>query len=113
MFLGNQFISEDGIPVIAGELVDRLAEHKILGGAPRRELEWLGAHGTFRKINTGDVVSTKGVQVDSLYIVISGRLALFVDRGAGLNKVIEWRGGDVAGMLPYSRLRAPAGDFGA
>jgi len=113
MFLGNQFISEDGIPVIAGELIDRLAEHKTLGGAPRQELEWLVAHGAFRKLNTGEVLSTKGVQVDALYIVLSGRLALFVDRGAGLNKVVEWRGGDVTGMLPYSRLMAPPGNSSA
>ncbi|MEO8735725.1 MAG: HAMP domain-containing sensor histidine kinase, partial [Edaphobacter sp.] len=30
--------------------------------------------------------------------------------GAGLNKVMEWRGGDVSGMLPYSRLMTPPGD---
>jgi signal transduction histidine kinase len=35
---------------------------------------------------------------------------LFVDRGAGFNKVIEWRGGDFAGMLPYSRLMSPPGN---
>ncbi len=95
------------------DLVDRLADHKTLGGAPRKELEWLAAHGTLRKLNTGDVLSVKGVQVDSLYIILCGRLALFVDRGAGLNKVIEWRGGDVSGILPYSRLTAPPGNSSA
>ena len=52
----------------------------------------------------------KGQQVEALYILLSGRLALFVDRGAGLNKVIEWREGDVSGMLPYSRLMTAPGD---
>jgi signal transduction histidine kinase len=99
--------------VIAAELVDRLAEHKTLGGAARTELEWLAAHGSVRKLDTGEVLSTKGVQVEALYIVLSGRLALFVDRGAGLNKVVEWREGDVTGMLPYSRLMAPPGNSSA
>src|SRR6266702_7571607 len=100
-------------PVIARDLIDRLAEHKTLSAAPRTELEWLVAHGSIRKLKTGEVLSVKGVQVEALYIILSGRLALFVDRGAGLNKVIEWRGGDVAGMLPYSRLMAPPGNSSA
>ncbi len=95
------------------DLIDRLAEHKTLGGAPRSELEWLAAHGHIRKLNTGEVLSVKGVQVEALYIILSGRLALFVDRGAGLNKVIEWRAGDVAGLLPYSRLTVAPGNSSA
>jgi CRP-like cAMP-binding protein len=46
---------------------------------------------SIRKLNTGEVLSVKGHQVEALYIILSGRLALFVDRGAGPNKVIEWR----------------------
>ena len=49
----------------------------------------------------------------ALYIILCGRLALFVDRGAGPNKVVEWRAGDVTGMLPYSRLVTPPGDVSA
>jgi signal transduction histidine kinase len=96
--------------VIAHDLIERLAEHKTLHAAPRTELEWLAAHGSIRKLNSGEVLSVKGQQVQALYILLSGRLALFVDRGAGLNKVMEWRAGDVAGMLPYSRLMTAPGD---
>ena len=96
--------------VIERDLTDRLAEHKTLSAAPRRELEWLAAHGSIRELNAGEVLSAKGVQVDFLYVVLSGRLALFADRGAGPVKIIEWRAGDVTGMLPYSRLVRPPGD---
>lgn len=95
------------------DLIERLAEHKTLGAAPRSELEWLVAHGQIRTLNTGEVLSVKGAPVDGLYIVLSGRLALFVDRGAGLDKVIEWREGDVSGLLPYSRLTTPPGNASA
>ena len=97
----------------AEDLIDRLAEHRTLGAVPRTELEWLVAHGSIRTLNTGDVLSRKGHPVEALYIVLSGRLALFVDRGAGPNKIIEWRGGDVTGMLPYSRMVTPPGDVSA
>jgi CRP-like cAMP-binding protein len=99
--------------VTARDLIDRLAEHRTLGTVPRTELEWLVAHGSMRNLNPGDVLSAKGRPVAGLYIVLSGRLALFIDRGSGPNKFVEWRGGDIAGMLPYSRLVTPPGDVRA
>ena len=92
------------------DLVDRLAQHKTLGAAPREELAWLAAHGSLRHLNTGDVLTSKGSPVEGLFVVLSGRIAIFVDRGAGLNKIMEWRAGDVTGLLPYSRLVSPPGD---
>jgi signal transduction histidine kinase len=96
--------------VIARDLIDRLAEHRTLGSAPRTELEWLIAHGSMRYLNSGDVLSCKDYPVEALYIVFSGRLALFVDRGSGPNKAVEWHPGDVTGVLPYSRLVTPPGN---
>lgn len=99
--------------MIAKDLIDRLAEHRTLGAVPRAELEWLVAHGCIRMLNTGDLLSRKGHPVEGLYIVLSGHLALFADRGAGPTKIIEWRGGDVTGMLPYSRMVTPPADVSA
>ena len=95
--------------MIAPDLIDRLADHKTLSPAPRTELEWLASHGYLRKLKTGQMLSVKGTPVEALYIILSGRMALFVDRGSGPNKVVEWREGDVTGMLPYSRLVSPPG----
>lgn len=94
----------------ASDLVDRLAEHNTLGSAPREELTWLAAHGTVRSLAAGEVLSHKGQQVDGLYVVLSGLVSLSVDRGSGPQKIIEWRTGDVTGVLPYSRLVNPPGD---
>ena len=92
------------------DLIDRLAAHKTVGKAPRAELEWLAAHGSLRTLNEGEVLSAKGVPVLGLYIILSGSLAIYLDRGGGRHKALEWRGGDVTGMLPYSRLVSPPGD---
>ena len=91
-------------------LIARLAQHKTLGGVPREELAWLAAHGKVRKLEVGKVLSRKGQNVEGMYIIFSGHSALIVDRGAGPEKVIEWRAGDVTGVLPYSRLGSPPGD---
>ena len=92
------------------DIVGQLTEHKTLGSAPREELAWLASHGTVRHLNAGDVVSVKGTPVEGLFVVLSGHFAIFVDRGAGRRKVMEWRGGDVGGVLPYSRLLNAPGD---
>lgn len=92
------------------DILDRLAEHKTLGAAPRVELAWLAAHGTLRSMSVGELLSTKGVPVDGLHVLLSGHVTHCVDRGAGPVKVIEWRGGDVTGVLPYSRLVTPPGN---
>ena len=92
------------------ELIDRLAGHTTLGAAPRAELAWLAEHGELRRLEPGQVLSHKGVPVAGLYVVLSGHVVLSVDRGSGPQKVIEWRGGEVSGILPYSRLTTPPGD---
>jgi len=51
--------------------------------------------------------------VRGLYIVLSGHLSIYIDRGAGPHKAMEWRGGDVSGLLPYSRLVGSPGDVRA
>jgi signal transduction histidine kinase len=91
-------------------MIERLAAHKSIGSAPREELEWLVSHGTLRHLAPGDVLSAKGVPVAGLFIFLTGHVAIFIDRGAGRNKVLEFRGGDVGGVLPYSRLVSPPGD---
>src|SRR5690349_13385827 len=92
------------------DLVERLAAHRTLGVAPREELAWLASHGTLRRLAVDDVLTAKGQTVAGLYVVLSGRVAIFVNRGGGVQKMLEWRGGDVTGTLPYSRMTSPPGD---
>jgi signal transduction histidine kinase len=94
----------------AADLVDRLAAHRTLGAAPREELSWLAAHGSLRELAAGDVLSSTDATVEGFFIVLSGRISIFVDRGAGRHKIMEWRAGDVTGLLPYSRMVRPPGD---
>jgi signal transduction histidine kinase len=92
------------------DLIERLVAHKTLGSAPREELKWLATHGTLRSLSVGELLSAKGAEVEALHVVLTGHVIHCVDRGAGPVKVIEWRGGDVTGLLPYSRLRTAPGN---
>jgi signal transduction histidine kinase len=96
--------------VTGTDLIDRLAGHKTLEAVPRAELAWLAARGVLRHLEAGDAMVVAGALVDGLFIVLTGYVAIFVDRGAGRNKVMEWRAGDVTGVLPYSRMSTSPGD---
>lgn len=90
------------------DLVERLAQHRTIGSAPRSELEWLAAHGYIQHFERGEMIR-KGDPVRSLWIFLSGVTAFYQDRGLGPRKVTEWRGGDVSGVLPYSRVTTSPG----
>jgi signal transduction histidine kinase len=94
------------------DLVEQLAAHKTLGTAPRTELEWIAAHGIIRHLEKNEVLTraNANISVEGLFILLSGRIAIYVDRGSGTNKVMEWKAGDVTGFLPYSRMSTPPGD---
>jgi signal transduction histidine kinase len=92
------------------DLVDRLAQHRTLGSAPRAELEWIAARGELRTIAPGDPIVKRDAVIEHLFVVLSGKYAIHVDRGAGPRRVAEWREGDVTGTLPYSRLTTPPGE---
>lgn len=96
------------------DVVERLAQHRTIGRAPRSELEWLARHAMVRKLDTGACVARKGQNIEEtdwgLEIVLSGHFAIHVEGGSGRRKVMEWGAGDVSGVLPFSRMSASPGD---
>ena len=85
-------------------LVERLAAHRTVGSVPREQLEWLATKGSLQRIEVGQVIARTGDPIVDLYVVLSGRFSIRVDRGAGPRKVLEWGPGDVGGLLPFSRM---------
>jgi signal transduction histidine kinase len=96
--------------VSSPSLLERLSAHRTLSAAPHDEIAWVAAHGFLRHLDSGDVLTSKNGPVEGLHIVLAGHLSIHVDRGAGRRKIMEWRDGDVTGLMPYSRLVAPPGD---
>lgn len=73
-------------------------------------MEWLSAHGNLEVCEAGTVIAPMGKRIEKLWIVLSGHIAIRVDRGAGPRRVMDWRTGDVSGLLPYSRMSGPPGN---
>jgi signal transduction histidine kinase len=92
------------------QMTARLKEHRTLGVVPRAELDWVAERGFMRRFETGDMLARAGTPMEGIHVIFTGHLAIYVDRGEGRHKVMEWRGGDVSGQLPYSRMKGPPGD---
>jgi CRP-like cAMP-binding protein len=96
--------------VTTEELAERLAQHRLLSGAPREELRWIAEHAQERRFARGEVAAAAGQPLNALWIVLSGHISIRFQRGGTLRKMMEWRGGDVSGLLPYSRLDRQPGE---
>ena len=94
-------------PLSVAEIVDRLATHKVLVGLPGAELEWLAAHGELRRLKVGDVAQRKGDPVDAMFILFSGLVSMYLERGTGRRHLLDTGGDDISGLLPFSRLSSP------
>ena len=90
-------------------ILERLAAHRTVGTIPRAELEWLASVGHEETIEPGEILTPTAGSVRGLFVVLDGHLSIRVDRGAGPRIVMEWHGGDVTGVLPYSRIKSPPG----
>jgi signal transduction histidine kinase len=91
-------------------LVDRLANLKILKSVPRSELEWLVDHGRVEHWEAGKVFRPHDKELPGLAIVLTGSLAIHVERMGIHRRVMQWHDGDLTGALPYSRMVNPPGD---
>ena len=92
------------------ELVDRLAALPNLAEIPRQELEWIVDRGDFESRSAGKVMAPRAQRIERMWIILAGHISIYVDRGVGPRRVIDWRTGEVTGMLPYSRMKGPPGD---
>ncbi len=90
------------------DLLDRLAAFATFEGVPRAQLAWLADHGERRLAVQNEVLASPGDPLAALWVVMAGHLAIRISHGAGTRKALEWRAGEVTGVLPYSRLsKAP------
>ena len=92
-------------------MLERLLTHKTLCVAPREELLWLVRHGRLRRLAKGDVGLAQGSDSAGMgmWAILSGRMAIFVDRGAGPKRLMDWGPGEVTGSLPFSRVTIAIG----
>jgi len=92
------------------EIIEQLTSHRLLSGVPRKELEWLADHGEFRRYEVGEIASRKGERIPHLMVVLKGKFGIHLEERHGWRRALEWKGGDLSGLIPYSRMSASPGN---
>jgi len=97
-------------PQLRESLLQRLDQHNVLAGASQEELGWLIDNGELRQYPEGDGPIRNNQPVDTMIIILSGRLALYRYPGKVRQRTADWGAGEVTGLMPYSRLTTAIGD---
>src|SRR5438045_715693 len=96
--------------MLAKHHVDTLASFPLFEPVPRVELEWLGARGDVQHFAPGATLLESGSAIDEMRIVLTGRVAVHIQKGGSWRKFYHLEPGQVLGAMPFSRLRkAPGG----
>ena len=78
-------------------VVERLAGLKILKNVPRSELEWLVAHGKIEEYEAGKVFRPHDRELPGLTILLTGSVAIHIDRMGVQRRVAVLADGEPAG----------------
>jgi signal transduction histidine kinase len=91
-------------------VTERLSALTALAEVPLPQLEWLAEHGEIRRFEDGTLLygRGKGEDLRGIFIVLSGRFSVRVERD-GVEREVRGVGpGEISGYLPYSRITNPA-----
>lgn len=90
-------------------LNERLASLESLSQMPPGEIAWLAANGTVQTYEAGQTLVRDQDPIDHLNILLSGHIVISFDPGGGARPMAEWRGGEITGLLPFSRMKGSPG----
>ncbi len=92
------------------DLFTELKQVPLLKDVSPGHLHWLIKNGNVVEIQEGDHLFVKGSSIDSLRIVLDGKVNIFLDQAGHRRNLGSFEKGDVTGLLPYSRLRSAMGE---
>jgi len=93
------------------DVVDRLVSLPVFASVPRSELEWLTARSEVHTYRAGAIVRPGGTEVDEMSVVLAGRVAFSMPKGAAWRTLLEVGAGFVLGVIPYSRFQKAPGNL--
>jgi CRP-like cAMP-binding protein len=77
----------------------------LLGQLSDEDVEWVGRVGERRRLKPGDVLIREGHQVDWLYVILDGRVAVTVE---GIGEVASLSIGEVFGEMSFVDAMPPS-----
>jgi signal transduction histidine kinase len=98
-------MTENSAQSTAEELVRKLQAIQVFADLAKDDLLWFVAQCTEHRAAVGDIIVREGVPADSMLIVLEGEMRARSEHGDPDGPVFTARGGEVTGMLPFSRLK--------
>src|SRR5258708_12462171 len=86
-------------------LVTKLRAIQVFADLQQDDLFWFVAQCTEHRAAVGDIIIREGTPADSMLIVLEGEMRARNEHGDSDGPVFTARGGEVTGMLPFSRLK--------
>jgi CRP/FNR family cyclic AMP-dependent transcriptional regulator len=80
----------------------------ILGQLHDDDIEWLIANGARRRVSAGDTLIRQGTPIDSLYVVLDGKLSVRDERHPGGRELSRLAAGDIVGEMSFVDARPPS-----
>src|SRR5580693_3711710 len=80
-----------------------LSSIEMMEGVPLDQLQWFIDNSEHHELHEGDVIFRSGDEVKGTYIIISGKVRLFMMQQKEMREVSVLQAGDVSGFLPFSR----------
>ncbi|MEO0897891.1 MAG: ATP-binding protein [Bacteroidota bacterium] len=90
----------EAIATIQLQQVDQLA------AVPEDQLQWLIEHSELIQLKPGDPLFIPGQPSDYLYILLSGRIRIWLGAGNETRELARIEAGSITGNLPYSRVQS-------
>jgi signal transduction histidine kinase len=98
-------MTENSAQSPAEELGRKLQAIQVFADLPQDDLLWFVAQCTEHRAAVGDIIIREGTPADSMLVVLEGEMRARSEHGNPDGPVFTARGGEVTGMLPFSRLK--------
>jgi signal transduction histidine kinase len=86
------------------ELLADLRALEVFEGLPDEDLQWLIDHSEYNLYQAGTNFFNPGDAVDYMQVLLRGRYVIHFQEGGNIRELGAMEAGDVAGVLPFSRM---------
>jgi CRP-like cAMP-binding protein len=98
-------MTENALPTSPEELVAKLRKIQVFSDLPQDDLLWFVSKGEEHRAAVGDILIREGEPADRMMVILEGEMRARSERGNPDGPVFTVRGGEVTGLLPFSRLK--------
>ncbi|MFL6414849.1 MAG: sensor histidine kinase [Bryobacteraceae bacterium] len=103
--MSSIIINPEAVCANVSDLVRALRNVKVFEDLPEDGVEWMASQMSPRVYAVGEAAIREGEPADRMAVVLSGEFIGRVEVGPDDGRKYAVRGGEVTGMLPYSRMK--------